>query len=148
VWRVPFGNTNSAQAAPEHSVHNEYEQKSIQDTITYLHACFSSPVKDTWLKSIKNGHFETWPSLTVENVLKYLPKSDEMVKCHMNQIRQHIRSTQPTVAEPTPKSEVVKEDKCNFIYAVIMKTNQIYTDLTGRLPTTSLSGKKVHVDPV
>jgi hypothetical protein len=30
--------------------------------------------------------------------------------------------------------------KCNFIYAAIMETNQIYTDLTGRFPTTSRSG--------
>jgi hypothetical protein len=37
---------------------------------------------------------------------------------------------------------MVQEDKCNFIYATIMETYQIYTDLTGRLPTTSLSGNK------
>jgi hypothetical protein len=98
MWRIPLGNTKTAQAAPEHFVHNVYEQKSIQDTITYLHACCFSPVQDTWLKSIQYVHFTTWPSLTVENVRKYLPKSDTMVKGHMNQIRQHIRSTQPAVA--------------------------------------------------
>jgi hypothetical protein len=32
---------------------------------------------------------------------KYLPKSDAMVKGHMLQIRQHIRSTQTAVTEPT-----------------------------------------------
>jgi hypothetical protein len=37
LWRIPLGNNNSAQAAPEHDIHNVYEQKSIQDTITYLH---------------------------------------------------------------------------------------------------------------
>jgi hypothetical protein len=37
---------------------------------------------------------------------------------------------------------MVQEEKCNFIYAAIMDTNQIYTDLTGRFPTTSLSGNK------
>jgi hypothetical protein len=78
----------------------------------------------------------------VENVRKYLPKYDAMVKGHINQIRQHIRSTQPAVAEPTPESELVQEDKCNFIYAAIMETSQIYTDLTGRFPTMSLSVNK------
>jgi hypothetical protein len=78
----------------------------------------------------------------VENVRKYLPKSDAMVKGHMNQIRQHIRSTQPEVAEPTPDLELVQENKFNFIYAAIMENNQIYTDLTGRFPTSSLSGNK------
>jgi hypothetical protein len=93
LWRVTFGNNISEQAAPEHAVQNVYEQTSIQETITYLHACCFSPVQDTWIKSIQNGHFATWPSLTVENVRKYLPKYDAMVKGHMNHIRQHIRST-------------------------------------------------------
>jgi hypothetical protein len=142
MWRVPIGNTNSSQSAPAHFVHNVYEQKSIQDAITYLHACCFSPVQDTWLKSIQNGHFATWPSMTVENVHKYYPKSYTMVKGHMNHIHQNIRSTQPALAEPTTESELVQEDKCNFIYAVIMETNQIYTDLTGRFPKTSISGNK------
>jgi hypothetical protein len=78
----------------------------------------------------------------VEDVRKYLPKSDATAKVHMNQILQNIRSTQPAVVEHTPELDMVQEDKCNFMYAVIMETNQIYTDLTGRFPTTSLSGNK------
>jgi hypothetical protein len=68
LWRFPLGNTNAAQAAPGKFAHNEYEQNSIQDTITYLHACYFSPVQDTWLKYIKHGHFVTWPPLTVDTV--------------------------------------------------------------------------------
>jgi hypothetical protein len=34
LWRVPLGNTNSAQAAPENAVQNVYEQTSIQETFT------------------------------------------------------------------------------------------------------------------
>jgi hypothetical protein len=94
LWRAPLGNTTSAQAAPERCVHNLYEQKSIKDNITYLHARSFSPVQNNWFKAIQNGHFATWPSITVENVRKYLPKSDALVKCHMKQIRQNIRSTQ------------------------------------------------------
>jgi hypothetical protein len=37
---------------------------------------------------------------------------------------------------------MVQEDKCNYVYAAAMETNQIYSDLTGRFPTTSLSGNK------
>jgi hypothetical protein len=33
MWRVPLGNSISTQAAPEHYVHNVYEQKSIKYTI-------------------------------------------------------------------------------------------------------------------
>jgi hypothetical protein len=38
----------------------------------------------------------------LDSVRKYLPKSDTMLKVHMNQIRHHIRSTQPAVTEQTP----------------------------------------------
>jgi hypothetical protein len=78
----------------------------------------------------------------VENVRKYLPESDATSKGRMNQIRQNIRSTQPAVEQPAPETDMVQEEKCNFIYSALMDTNQIYTDLTGRFPTISLSGNK------
>jgi hypothetical protein len=37
LWRVPIGNSTSAQTAHEHFVHNVYEQKSIKYTLhTYM----------------------------------------------------------------------------------------------------------------
>jgi hypothetical protein len=142
LWRAPLENSISLQGAPEHYAQNVYEQKSIQDTITYLYACCFSPVKDTWLKAIQNGHFARWPSVNVENVRKYLPRSYATVKGHMNQIRQNIWSTQPVVVEPTPESDMVQEDNYTFIYSAIMETDQIYTDLACRFPTSSLSGNE------
>jgi hypothetical protein len=57
MWRSPLDPTPPLNVGQENSAHNVYEQKSIQDTITYLHACCFSPVTDTWIKSIQNGHF-------------------------------------------------------------------------------------------
>jgi hypothetical protein len=102
----------------------------------------SAPLTDTWIKSIQSGNFATWPSVTVDNVRTYLFKSDATAKGHMNQIRQNIRSTQTAVEQPAPETDMIKEDKCHYIYAEILETNQIYSDLTGRFPTTSLSGNK------
>jgi hypothetical protein len=87
---VPLGNSISTQAAPEHYYQNIYEKNSIKETITYLHACCFSPVQETCLKAIKNVHFSTLPSFTVDNVREYLPKSDATAKGHMNHIRQNI----------------------------------------------------------
>jgi hypothetical protein len=139
-WRVPLNPTPPLHVGQKYSAHNVYEQKSIQDTITYLHACCFSPVTDTWLKSIQNGHFATRPSVTVENVRKYLCKSDATAKGHLNQILQNIRFTQQVLEITAPETEMVQEDKCHYIYATTLETNQIYSDLTGRFPTTSLSG--------
>jgi hypothetical protein len=82
------------------------------------------------------------PALTVDNVRKYLPESVYMVKCHMNQSRQHVRSTQTIVTAPTSEPEMVQENNCRYVYAAIMETGQIYTYLTCRFPTISLSGNK------
>jgi hypothetical protein len=71
MWRAPLENSISPQAAPEQYAQNVYEQKSIQDTITYLHACCFSPVQDTWLKAIQNGHFATY-----DWVMQNRPPSD------------------------------------------------------------------------
>jgi hypothetical protein len=142
LWSVPLNPTPPLNGGQKHSAHNVYEQKSIQDTITYLHACCFSPVTDTWLKSIQNGHFATWPSVTVDNVRKYLGKSDATEKGHLNQIRQNIRSTQQVEVITAPETDMVQEDKCHYLYATTLETNQIYSDLTGRFPTTSLSGNK------
>jgi hypothetical protein len=142
IWSVPLNPTPPLNGGQKHFAHNVYEQKSIQDTITYLHACCFSPVTDTWLKSMQNGHFSTWPSVTVENVHKYLGKSDATEKGHWNQIRQNIRSTQQVEVITAPETDMVQEDKFHYLYPTTLETNQIYSDLTGRFPTTSLSGNK------
>jgi hypothetical protein len=61
----------------------------------------------------------------VDNVRKYLFKSDATAKGHMNQIRQNIRSTKPVVEKLVPETDMIQEDKCHYIYAAILETNQI-----------------------
>jgi hypothetical protein len=60
LWRVPLETNLPLQLGGGHYAHNVYEQKSIQDTITYLHACCFSPVQDTWLKAIPNVYYLTF----------------------------------------------------------------------------------------
>jgi hypothetical protein len=64
LWRVPLGNTTSAKAAPEHLVHNLYEQKSIQDTRTplntYMHVisalCKTLGSRIFKMDTLQHGH--------------------------------------------------------------------------------------------
>jgi hypothetical protein len=99
-------------------------------------------VQNTWIKAIANGRFAAWPALTLDNARKYLLKSDAMVKCHMNQIPQNIRFTQPKVMAPMSDPDMVQKDKCRYVHAAVMEISQIYTGLTGKFPTTSHSGNK------
>jgi hypothetical protein len=86
----------------------------------YKTCCFS-PVTDTWLKSIQNGHFATWPSVTVENVRKYLGTSDATAQGHLNQIRQNIRSTQQGEVIMAPETIMVQEDNCHYLYTTTLE---------------------------
>jgi hypothetical protein len=99
LWRAPLGETTPGQSLHQHTAHNVYEKSLFFKTQLMIHM---HVVLARQIKAIENVHFATWASLTVDNVCKYLPKYDAMVKVHMNQIRQHIRSTQTAVTEPMP----------------------------------------------
>ncbi len=60
-----------------------YSLPSISQVIRYLHAAAGFPTKDSWLKAIANGHYITWPGVTLNNVQKYFPESIETEKGHM-----------------------------------------------------------------
>jgi hypothetical protein len=49
LWRVPLEPNLPLEIGRAHSAHNVYEQKSIQATITYLHACMLFQPRDRHL---------------------------------------------------------------------------------------------------
>ena len=67
------------QQAPKttEAINNVYDIPSIEPTIRYLHAAAGFPTKRTRTKAIKSGNYLTWPFLTVKNVNKYFPESEE-----------------------------------------------------------------------
>ena len=100
-------------------------------SIKFYHQTCGSPVKSTWLKAIANQNFVTWPGLTVDNVKKYHQHSIATDKGHMTHQPKNQRSTKRT----------------HRVYAAKFTNEEISegliaTDLTGRFPTTSLSGNK------
>lgn len=129
---------------------------SISEVIQFMHAALGSPAQSTLLQAIHAGRLTTWPGLTVENVRKHLPKSTATVKGHLDHIRKNIRSTKrnkPIVWEKdTDIDDVMPSPPCadgkrtHMIYAALVnapsESGQIYTDQTGRFPTTSRSGNK------
>ena len=84
-----------------------------------MHACAGFPTKRTWIKAIKKGNFIEWPILTVENVNKNFPESEETVKGHMNHQRQGVRSTKPNdFQEPNTSSEIEKKERDVYMKVV------------------------------
>ena len=49
-----------------------YTPKAIPDLITYLLAAAGYPVKQTWIRAIRQGHYIGWPGLMAERFHKFL----------------------------------------------------------------------------
>ena len=68
------------------------------------------------IKAIKRGNFIGRPMLTVENVNKYFPESEETVKGHMSRQQQGVRSTKPKdFQEHNANSEIGKKERDVYI---------------------------------
>ena len=150
LWRVPIKDGETVALTQENlveSLNNVFDLPSTEQTIKYLHACAGFPTKRTWIKAIKKGNFVGWPLLTVENVNRYFPESDETVKGHMNHQRQGVRSTKeknPEPADENNKSEAGKKERDVYVKLVDLwdQKGTIYTDQTGNLPVRARSGNR------
>ena len=85
---------------PSEAIDHVYEIPSIDPAVRYMHAAASSPIKSTWLKSIRRGNYLSWPLIDVKNVNDYFPESEETQRGHMNSQRQVVRCSQPAILPP------------------------------------------------
>jgi hypothetical protein len=140
LWRVNLKQRfETKQVQCNHAYDNSYQK----DLINNLHAACFSPVKSTWIIAIKNWHFTSWPGLTEHAVEKHLSKSTSTTKGHLNQQRQHARTTKIK----DPKVIITEPDldqgiKTQYVYAATIDAGKIYTDQTGRFPVVSSEGYK------
>ncbi len=87
--RIPTKSDVSSMA----QANNVYDLPSVEEGIKWLHASCGYPVKSTWLKAIRNGHFRGWPLINERTVNKYYPETNETILGHMQQQRKNVRST-------------------------------------------------------
>ena len=69
------------------------KQQTKHDLIKYLHAACFSPTNATWIRAVKNNHFNTWPGLTIDLIKNHLPKSIATIQGHMKKEQQGLQST-------------------------------------------------------
>ena len=79
LWRLGhvdkhIKSSNTETAANVHSL------PSTAAAIRYLHAAAGYPVKETWIKAIKRGHYVSWPGLTVDAVNKHFPDAVKHIR--------------------------------------------------------------------
>ncbi len=88
--------TDSAMSvAPSNDyIHNIYEIPSIEPTIRYLHTAAGFPTKESWLRAIRRGNYNSWPLINVKNVAWHFPELEETQKGHMRGQLQGVCSTE------------------------------------------------------
>jgi hypothetical protein len=128
----------------QHTILNVYELPSIEQTIRYLHAAAGFPTKTTWLAAIRLGNYDTWPLVTVSNVHKHFPQSEETQQGHMRSQRQGVRSTK--TAPRTTAGMTALATPSHTQHDIYIKTydthDTVYSDQTGKFPHTSSRGNR------
>ncbi|KAL7475055.1 hypothetical protein ACHAW6_000989, partial [Cyclotella cf. meneghiniana] len=122
---------------------NVYELPTTKEVVRFLHAALGFLTKATLLTAAWNGNLVTFPGLTVENISKHFPESDETAKGHMKQSKQGMRSTK-VIDEDIPQIKQTPDIKHKDVYLRVFNATKksVYTDQTGRFPIQSSRGNK------
>ena len=130
------------------TINNVYDLPSIEPKILYLHTATGFPTKRTWIKSIKSENYLTWPFLTIKNVNKYFPESEETHQGHMQGQRQGVQSTKVNIKTEDDDDEKEGDEKqvdvkLHEIYIKVYDPKEtMYTDQNGKFPVVSSRGNK------
>ena len=102
-------------------------------------------MKLTWLKFIKNEKFITCPGNNTIDVAKHLTPTIATAKGHLDRKQKNIKSTQKETEEGKLDTTSGQEDKNEDVFIAFLAADTngtVYTDLSGKLPVTSISGHK------
>ena len=144
MWKVNLtSNPTVPPSQQQPAALNALAARINPELVKSYHAALFIPAKKKLLQAIKNGHFATWPNITVE-LVKHLPPSMATTKVHMKQFRKSINSTKtqstpPNIEQPMKR---LKTHSNHVFTKIIDPQEQIATDLTGRFLVTSNRGKK------
>ena len=160
MWTINSDNQpNQTQTRVQNTrlqANNFYEYNKKKDIFTYLHKAAYSPVKSTLIKAINAGLFTSWPDLTAELVETHLEKSPATTQGHFGQFRKNLGSTSklkglpnptspPTECTPRvmPPASIDENVRQNVVSMKLVEIKgKVYSNQTGRFPTTSSKGNK------
>jgi Reverse transcriptase (RNA-dependent DNA polymerase) len=136
LWTLPQQSRRTAMAASPPT-------STPEELVAFAHAALFSPALSTLLMALKKQYLPPFPGLTEDSLRKHPPHSEATTMGHLDNRRQHVRSTKPkdtpltdTFPEPTPDNH-----RSHLCYLAAAEPKQVvYTDQTGRLPHPSASG--------
>jgi hypothetical protein len=165
LWRIPLvDNVTNLNTDTKVLQHDEIKQAFAERTLSvynlptkaesvkYLHAALGFPTKETLLAAARAGFLTSWPGLNVTTINKHFPESVETQKGHMKHQRQGVRSTKIPQLQPETTVEerielekqlkALKQKHRDIFIQVYEEKEIVYSDQTGKFPTTSSRGNK------
>ncbi len=149
--------TSEGQTAPHETINIIFDLPSARETFLWYHASVGFSTKATFIDTVRNGNYSTWPKLTVTLINRYFPDSNKTITGHLNGQRQGIRLTiQIALEKIIEKEEVrikIEGEGSPFHQTPITKTHgaffriddltdSIQTTQTGAFPFTSQRGNR------
>ena len=92
-----------------------YKAKSKADLCTFLHLALWSPCTYTLINEIRNNFLSTFPGLTEQLVLKFLPKSEATAKRH---IQQSFKGKNQHIPRNLMKRQVKNQLACTVFFSM------------------------------
>jgi Reverse transcriptase (RNA-dependent DNA polymerase) len=159
---------HEAIAEPTHSTHIVNHVLRTSELVAFAHAALFSPTLTTLEKALRNNLLVGFPGLTLTSLRDFPPTSTATIKGHLDQNRQNKAPTQkittdlpllslpiatanaPATTETAANDALDKldtqptnQEPTQFCFAALFpieRTGQVYSDQTGRFPTTSSMG--------
>jgi hypothetical protein len=146
LWIIPVVDDNPISPGLDvaETAMGVYELPSTKEVVRFLHAALGNPTQATLLTAAQHGNLVTFPSMTLQNIFRHFPESDETQKGHMKQTKQGVRSTKivDTDAMLGVKHQPGVKHKDVYLMVFDATKKSMFTDQTGKFPITSARGNK------
>ena len=100
---TPIGNINGI--ASNNAANSMVPTTTSRERVAFVHVSCFSPSPSTLIAAIDAGRMTGFPWLTSERIRRHLPLSTAMVKGHLDQQQENLRSTQPKPALEMPTKD-------------------------------------------
>lgn len=153
MYMIPLIATSSEPyQASNSTIYSIINDKPVATRVAFLSATLGNPADSTFLHAAQQGHLNSIPNITADQIRKYPPNSIESAKGHLDQSKQGTWSTKPKRSKPkrselsnpqAPEPDPIgPAPATDILFMKLTCSSQLHGDSTGRFPVTSSKGNK------
>ena len=148
LWHMDFPSEVEPETIFPYYANAAVGMSTTADMVKFMHAAFFSPTLSTLEKALQKGYIKNIPGFTATTLKKHPPQSAAMIKGHLDQSRQNVRSTKNINNDDNEDDDLYplqltlpNDDQANYCYATIFsQSGKMYSDQTGNFFQASSKG--------